>query len=575
MKKIWLKNYPSSVPAELAEGDTGLLGEFEKTCQKFQNQTAFISFGVKLSYQDLYQKSFQLSQFLKDKKLTPGAVMAIQLPNLLQYPVSLWGSLNAGFKILNLNPLYTAREMLLPLQETQAQGIILLPNKLKELEKIISQTQIRFVLVTKPGDLLNQTDLSKKASFKTHVFHSAKKHLINLAYQYKTKTWKPVVLKKQYSFLSAFKEEPLIEQQEKPSKQNFDIMNKKRKTNETLFIQYTGGTTGLIKGACLTEKNILSNAKQCQTWMNHWLKASEETALAALPFYHIFSFTVNGLVFFFHGYPNVLVADPRNIKSLIHTIKKQKITVGTGVNTLFKALLSHKTFKSIKKKQLKTFVSGGMALNPSIREKWEAITQGFLVEGYGLTEASPVVCVDRLDCQKDNSSGYPLPSTEVRVVDDNNKELETNQVGELEVKGPQVMQGYYKHEEETKKVLNSEGWLKTGDLAKINPRGGIEILDRKKELINISGLKVYPREVEELLSLHPKIKEIAIIGRLDKKGEKIVKAYIVKKQDSLSKEEVISYCKQNLAPYKIPKEIIFYKSFIKSSVGKPLKYLLK
>ena len=680
MEKIWLKNYPSSVSADLPELETGLLGEFEKTCQKFQDQTAFISFGVRLSYKNLYQKSQQIAQFLKEKGPPPNSVIAIQLPNLLQYPVSLWGSLMAGLKILNLNPLYTTREMLSPLQETQAQGIILLPDKLKELEAVINQTQLRFICVTQPGDLLVNVSLrkgsSKKDIFlkeafsKTKSLNFAKKHIINLAYKYKTKTYEKKDLtsdlRNQYSFLSAFKKEysenlnPVFQkniankkktqeegsnetlenkyqkenledsflnpndepnnlekqkgrfqnqtfakqaedsqyQNFKKDQENYDLLNDQRKSkelsdksgfsdkpgfhkessgnlNRTLFIQYTGGTTGVVKGACLSEGNVLSNAKQCQNWMGHWLKESEETALAALPLYHIFSFTVNGLVFFFHGYPNVLIADPRNIKSLIRTLKKQKITVGTGVNTLFKALVLHKKFKSIKKSQLKIFVSGGMALDPSVREKWESMTKGFLVEGYGLTEASPVICVDRLDGQKDNSSGYPLPSTEVRIVGEDNNELQINQVGELEVKGPQIMQGYHKQKEETKKVLSSSGWLKTGDLAKINPRGGIEILDRKKDLINVSGLKVYPREVEELLSLHPKVREVAIVGRRNKQKEEIVKAYIVKKQDSLTKKEILSYCKKNLAPYKIPKEISFQKSFIKNAVGKPLKRTLK
>lgn len=574
MKKIWLKNYPADVTADLPELETGLIGEFEKTCQKFQDQTAFISFGSKLSYHELYQKSFKLSQFFKEKGLEPDSVFAIQLPNLLQYPVSLWAALRAGFKILNLNPLYKAGEMLAPLQETQAQGIVLLPDKLKELERIIDQTQLRIVLVTQPGDLLDQT------TFKA----AAKKNLINLGYQYKSKTWgrQKSQIKNQYSFLSAFmnqdsKKPDFQKTTKKPSIPPIDEAGIERSKNldRTLFIQYTGGTTGVIKGACLSERNVLSNAKQCQTWMRHWLEESEQTALAALPLYHIFSFTSNGLVFFFYGYPNVLVADPRNIKALIRLIKREKITVGTGVNTLFKALLAHKKFKSIKKSQLKIFVSGGMALDPSVREKWESLTKGFLVEGYGLTEASPVVSVDRLDSQKDNSSGYPLPSTDIRIVDENDKELEINQAGELEIKGPQVMQGYYKQEEETKKVLSPEGWLKTGDLAKINPRGGIEILGRKKELINISGLKVYPREVENFLSLHPKVKECAVAGRRGKEGNEIVKAYIVKKHDSLTQEEVLSYCKKHLAPYKIPKQVVFQKSFIKSAVGKALKRTLK
>ena len=661
MKRLALKNYPYSVPSELPELERGLLEEFELACQKFQDQTAFVSFNVRLSYQDLYAKSCQFSRFLQDLGMTEDSVMALLLPNLLQYPVALWGSLMAGLKILNLNPLYTSREMLLPLKDTQAEGIVLLPHHLIPLEKILDQSQLKFVIVTQPGDLL-------VSSSKIKVLSSAKKHVMNLAYKYKTKTYRHKNLnhknRKQCFFLSAFENPPHPKNMPLPASYSHKLINNKsdedskktgnhthnlinnkpdedskktgnsthtlinnksdedskktgnsthtlinnkpdedskktgnsthtlinnkpdedsKKTsdnthklisNKTLLIQYTGGTTGVIKGACLSERNILSNAKQCQIWMKHWLKESQEVALAALPLHHIFSFTVNGLSFFLHGFPNVLVADPRHIPSLIRTLKKQKVSVGTGVNTLFKSLLAHKNFKSIKASQLKTFVSGGMSLDPSVREEWESITKGLLLEGYGLTEASPVICVDRLDNKKDNSAGYPLPSTKVRIVN-KSKELAIDEIGELEVKGPQVMLGYYQQEEETKKVLSSEGWLKTGDLAKINSRGAIEILGRKKELINISGVKVYPREVEELLSLHPKIKEVAIVGRWNERSEEILKAYIIKKQNSLSKEEVLAYCKENLAPHKIPKKIYFKENLEKNAVGKILKRVLE
>ena len=628
MKRLALKNYPHSVPSELPELERGLLEEFELACQKFQDQTAFISFNVRLSYQDLYYKSCQFSHFLQELGVRKDSVMALSLPNLLQYPVALWGSLMAGLKIMNLNPLYTSREILLALKDTQAEGIVLLPHHLIKLEKIIDQSHLKFIIVTQPGDLLSSPS-------KIKVLGSAKKHIINLAYQYKTKTYRHKNLshknRKQCFFLSAFEKAPPqnnisfpthsdqpisnptnlnLNKANKPThsdqpisnKTNLNLnkankpahsdqpisnptnlnLNKANKPahsdqpirNKTLFIQYTGGTTGVIKGACLSEKNILSNTKQCQIWMQYWLKESQEIALAALPLHHIFSFTVNGLCFFLHGFPNVLVADPRNIPSLIRTLKKQKVSIGTGVNTLFKSLLAHKKFKSIKASQLKIFVSGGMSLDPSVREEWESMTQGLLIEGYGLTEASPVICVDRLDNKKDNSAGYPLPSTQVRIVNPS-KELAIDEIGELEVKGPQVMLGYYQQEEETKKVFSSDAWLKTGDLAKINSRGAIEILGRKKELINISGLKVYPREVEELLSLHPKIKEVAIVGRWNKNSEEVLKAYIIKEQDSLSKEEVLAYCKENLAPYKIPKQIYFKENLEKNAVGKILKRVLE
>jgi len=549
MKKIWLQNYPSSVPSSLPPLKKNIIEEFEEVCKKFQDKKAFVSFNTSLSYRELYKKSCQFAYYLKENDFKPPCVIAIQLPNILQYPVVLWGSLIAGVKIVNMNPLFTAREMLLPLQETQAKGIILLPNKLKDLKSILNQTKLKQVIVTKVGDLLN----------------SPQKHFTNLAFKYKTKTWKDISIKNKVSFLSTLKNSPLP----------IDQLKKKRKENETVFIQYTGGTTGVIKGACLTEKNILSNAKQCQLWMNHWIKEGEEKALMALPLSHIFSLVVNGLTFFLSGHANVLILNPRDIKSLVKTMKKENISIGTGVNTLFKSILSHKNFESINFSTLKIFVAGGMPLELSVKNTWESKTKSLLVEGYGLTEASPVVCVERLDHQRDNSSGYPLPSTEIRITNEKNQELSFNQIGELEIKGPQVMKGYYNQEKETKKVLSPEGWLKTGDIAKINAKGSLQILGRKKEIINISGLKVYPREVEEILLNHPKVKEVAVIKGNSIKNQEIVKAYIVKKQASLTEKEILLHCKKNLSPYKVPKEIIFCKNFLKNLIGKPLKQLLK
>ena len=544
MEKIWLKNYPSSIPSSIPPLDKTLIEEFEQTCKKFQDKTAFVSFDTKMSYQELYEKSCQWTYWLKENGFEQNAVIVIQLPNLLQYPVTLWGSLMAGLKIVNMNPLYTAREMLHPIKETQAKGIVLLPNKLKELNEIIEQTQISSVIVTEAGDLLKNPT----------------KHFINLVFKYKTKSWKPPQIKNRLSFLSAFK-------QKRPTPPPVV----KRKENETVFIQYTGGTTGIIKGACLTEKNLLTNVKQTKMWMSYWLKEEEETALAALPLSHIFSFCVNGLVFFFCGYTNVLILNPKDINSLIKTMKKQKITIGTGVNTLFNALISHKKFKNIDFSHFKVFVSGGMSLEDSVRKAWESQTQSLLIEGYGLTEASPVVCVDRLDTQKGGSAGYPLPSTQIRITDENNNELGVNQIGELEVKGPQVMKGYYNQEQETKKVLSSDGWLKTGDIAKATTGGELQILGRKKELINISGLKVYPKEVEDVLLSYSKVKEAAVVGRSNTKGREFVKAFIIKKEEPLTEKEILSHCRKNLAPYKVPKEIVFLQKLFKKPYRQTFK----
>ena len=549
MEKIWLKNYPPNVPSELPELDKKLLQRFQETCQEFGTKPAFISFDKSLSYQELYQLSIQLAGFLQAQGFKKGDVIVIQLPNLLQYPISLWASVIAGLTVVNMNPLYTAREMLQPIQETKAKGIILLSNKLSELKRIFNQTVLKTVLVTEPADMLD----------------FPKKQMINFIFKYKTKTFKQKgYLSKSVSFLKALEE---------GLKTKTQVI--RRDLNDTCLIQYTGGTTGNSKGACLTQKNILSNLKQCEIWMLSHLKRGEEKALSALPLYHIFSFLVNGLVFFCNGYCNVLVANPKQITHLIKVIKKQKITVGTGVNTLFKALLDNKYFRKLDFSSMKLFIAGGMSLKAGVLKDWQSVTQSVLLEGYGLTEASPVVCVDRLDQATMGSVGYPLPSTEVRIVDETGKELNFNQEGELELRGPQIMNQYYNQEEETKLVLSKDGWLKTGDIAKINSKGLIQILDRKKDMINVSGFKVYPNEVEEILSAFPKVLESAVVAGRRENDSEFVRAFIVKKEEALTEKELLSYCKKRLAPYKIPKEFVFTQEIPKNIIGKVLRRLLK
>ena len=549
MEKIWLKNYPQDTPSELPPLDTKLVERFEEACREFNSKPAFISFNKKLSYQELYQQSLHLAGFLQSQSFQKGDVIVIQLPNLLQYPISLWGSVIAGLTVVNMNPLWTAREMLQPIQETKAKGIIILSNKIADLDQIRDQTNLQTVLVTEPADLL---------SF-------PKKQLINFIFKYKTKTFKQPSLKGAFSFLQAL---------EDGSKTKAQVIH--RDLDDTCFIQYTGGTTGTSKGACLTQKNILSNLKQNEIWMLSCLRRGAEKALFVLPFYHIFAFVVNGLVFFCNGYSNVLSANPKKIRSLVHTIKKQRITIGTGVNTLFKALLNNRRFRKLDFSNMKLFISGGMSLSNAVKEDWQSVTHSALVEGYGLTEASPVVCVDRLDQPTAGFVGYPLPSTEVRIVDEEGKELELNQEGELEVKGPQVMKGYYNQDEETQLVLSPEGWLKTGDIAKINSKGLLRIMDRKKDMINVSGLKVYPNEVEAVLSAFPKVKESAVTAGRKEDGSEYVCAFIVpQEEESLTQKELLSYCKKNLAPYKTPKEFIFTSEIPKNIMGKVLRRLLR
>ena len=548
MEKVWFKNYPPGVPQDLPLLDKSLIQLFEEACIKFENQTAFISFGKKISYKELKEKSLQLAGYLQNQGLNKGDVFVIQLPNILQYPISVWAAILSGLTVVNMNPLYTAREMLGPIQESKAKGIVLLPSSAAQLKTFIDKTDLQSVIVTGPGDLLS----------------SPKKPIINFVFKCKTKTLNSPKIKNQISFLQALK----IGSKTKVKIQERDF-------EETLFIQYTGGTTGISKGACLSQKNILSNLKQCECWMLNHLEKGKEQALAALPLYHIFAFVINGLVFFLNGFSNLLIANPRDIPSFIKNLKKYPLSIGTGVNTLFKALLNNPQFKNLNFSSWKIFVAGGMALDSSVQKQWESTTKSLLIEGYGLTEASPVVCCNRLDKPVSGYVGFPCSSTEVRVTDENGQELGIEEEGELEVRGPQIMKGYFKQEAETKNVLTEDGWLKTGDIAKISKEGLVKIMDRKKDMINISGLKVYPNEIEEVLLSCKQVKEAAVVPSKEEGGKEIIKAFIIKSTETLNEDELISYCKKYLAPYKVPKHIVFTKEIPKSVIGKPLRRLLK
>lgn len=548
MEKIWLKNYPTGIPHELPPLDKNLIQLFEETCEEFKNQTAFISFGQKISYQELKEKALHLAGYWQSQGLKKGDTVVLQLPNILQYPISLWAAFLSGFTVVNMNPLYTAREMSGPITETNAKGIVLLSSNIPSLKTFFHQTGLQSVIVTDPGDLL---------SF-------PKKTIINFIFKIKTKNYYPVKLTGTTSFLKAL---------HKGSKHSVQIQ--KRALQETFLIQYTGGTTGIPKGACLSQKNILSNIRQTQLWISDVLKRGKEQALAPLPLYHIFAFMVNGLVFFFNGFSNLLIANPRDITSLIKALEKHPVSIGTGVNTLFRALLTHPRFKKINFRSWRVFVAGGMPLETAVQKQWSSITNSLLIEGYGLTEASPIICCNRLDKNHTGYVGFPFPSTEIRVTDENEQELGINIEGELEVRGPQVMLKYYKQHEETEKIFKNEAWLKTGDIAKITREGLVQIIDRKKDMINISGLKVYPREVEDVILSFHKVKDTAVIASKNDAGAEIIKAFVVKATDELNEKELKSYCKHHLAPYKIPKQVEFIPQIPKNALGKPLRKLLK
>ena len=544
-----LKHYPKNVPTEIPPLNKTLNELFSETCRKFGNQTAFISFDTPLSFNELFDRSRDLSAFLQNHcPIKEGDRIIIQLPNLLQFPISLWASIKSGFIPVPMNPLYTPREMLHQIKDSKASTIITLSSCGKALESIIDQTKLQTVIITEPGDSL---------SF-------AKKTLVNFVFKHIQRNQQPFKKLKKIPFLTALAlgQKSLSEMKER----NFKA---------PLFYQYTGGTTGFAKGVVLSQQNILSNIKQCELWMAPSLEKGKERFLAALPLFHIFSLMLNGLVLFLNGNCGILEANPRNIKNLIRLLKRYPPTVMTGVNTLFKALVENPQFKNLDFSGLKFSIAGGMAVDPNTQKKWRALTQTSLVEGYGLTEASPIVCCNDLLKPRVNCVGMPFPSTKVRTVDNQGRELPLGEKGELEVKGPQVMESYYNQPEETQKVLSPQGWLKTGDIAIIDKEGFISILDRKKDMINVSGFNVFPSEIENVIQSLSEVREAAVVGVSSKKSGEVPKAFVVKQEESLTKEKIFSHCKANLSPYKMPKIIEFTDSIPKTLIGKPLRKALR
>lgn len=546
MKKVWFSSYPSHVPKQLPPFNKKIIAIFRETCKEFGTNPAFISFDKKMSYLELEKWAFYLAGYLQSQGLKKGDAIILQLPNIFQYPVSFWSSVISGLTVVNMNPYYTPREMLHQIKETNAKAIILLSSCIKSLETIIKKTDLKTVIVTEFSDLLN---FSKGTVNKSDTKNN-QKQLISLSGY--------------ISFLSAI---------HLGSKQKTKIYE--RDFDDTLLIQYTGGTTGISKGACLSQKNILAGAKKLEIWCSHSLNKGKEKAFAVLPFFHMGGFLINSIFLFFYGATNILIMNPRQISELLDVMKKIPITTGYGINTLFKSLLKEPKFKLIDFSHLKFFFTCGMTLENSVHKQWRNITKTPIIEIYGLTEACIVACNDPKNPRKE-FIGLPLPSTNIRIVNKNGKEKSLEKEGELEVKGPEVMKAYWKQIEETKNVLSSEGWLKTGDIATIDKKGFLKIKGRIKDMINVSGFKVYPTEIEDVLCLHKKVDEAVVIGvKQNNSIKEIVKAFVVKKEKNLSAEELKTYCRKYLITYKVPKIIEFTENLPKSTVGKILRKKLK
>lgn len=550
MNKVWLKRYPADVPAEIyADRYTSLVDLVEQATQRYADQTAFINMGQPLSYRQLEQKSRAFAAYLQSGLgLKKGDRVALMMPNLLQYPVALFGVLRAGMVVVNVNPLYTPRELKHQLNDSGASAIVIVSNFAHTLEKVVAETAVKHVILTRLGDQLRPV----------------KATLVNFVVKYVKKMVPKYHLPGAVSFRHALQQGEALPYQ-RPSVANDDLA----------FLQYTGGTTGIAKGAMLTHRNMQANLEQTKATYGKLLRDGKENVVTALPLYHIFALTVNCLLFLELGGQNLLITNPRDIPGFVKSLSKFPFTAITGVNTLFNALLNDAQFNKLDFSTLRLSAGGGMAVQKAVAERWEKLTGHYLLEGYGLTECSPLVSVNPYDITEHTGSiGLPVPSTDVRVVDDQGNDVEPGAPGELWIHGPQVMAGYWQRPDATEEVLKN-GWLLSGDIVTVDPQGFIRIVDRKKDMILVSGFNVYPNEIEDVLMQHPKVREAAAIGVPSDLSGEAVKVCIVKKEASLTKEELLDHCRRQLTGYKVPKIIEFRDELPKSNVGKILRRELR
>lgn len=549
MTQNWFNAYPSVVNKEIDLSEYTSVSDFiSKCCEKYADRVAFINMDKGLTYREVDQLSDDFAAYLQSIGLVKGDRIAIQMPNLLQYPVAMFGAVKAGLIVVNTNPLYMPDEMEHQFKDSGAKAIVILSNFAYNLEKVIHKTGIEKVIITNIGDLIG----------------GLKGTIVNMVVKYIKKMVPAYNIPNSVSFKQAL----AIGKNANYSQPNIDI-------NDVAFLQYTGGTTGVSKGAMLSHKNMLANMLQIFEWKRPCLNDQGEVVITALPLYHIFALTVNCLSMMKIGSKNILVTNPRDMKAFIADLKKYPFSVITGVNTLFNGLLNQQDFNSLDFSKLKVAVGGGMAVQVSVAQKWFKLTGVNLVEGYGLTESSPVLTCNPTDGKVQlGTIGVPVPSTLVKIMDDDGVEVPHGEPGEIWATGPQVMKGYWERPNETAKTLEGE-WLKTGDIGIRLPDGFFKIVDRKKEMINVSGFNVYPNEVEEALSHHPKILEVGVIGIPDPHSNECVKAFIVKKDPSLTEEEVKAFAKQHLTGYKRPKHVAFKDELPKSNVGKILRRVLK
>ena len=551
MNKPWLSSYPDGVSADINPLQySSLLGIFDSSVKKYAALPAFSNFGHSLTYRELEQKTRDLAAYFQSvPNLCKGDRIAIMMPNLLQNPIAIFAALRAGLTVVNINPLYTARELHLQLKDSEAKIIIVLENFAYTVQNSIQGTDIEHVIISKFGDMLP----------------NPKANLINFFIKYVKRMVPAHSLVKNISFKKALS---------KGLQLTFSSVALTH--DDIAFLQYTGGTTGVAKGAILTHKNMVTNTLQALEWIKNDITLGQETIITALPLYHIFSLTANALVFMEAGANNVLITNPRDFKGFVKELKKRPFTAITGVNTLFNSLINTQGFRDIDFSFLKISLGGGMAVQPAVAAQWKTITGCTLIEAFGLTETSPAVCINPLNIKEYNGSiGLPISSTDCQIVNKAGHVVPNGVAGELCVKGPQVMRGYWNRPEETNNVLSADGWLKTGDMAKMDDNGFFYIIDRIKDMVLVSGFNVYPNEIEGVITEHPAVLECGVVGVHDINSGEAVKAFVVKKDITLTETDLLRYCKERLAAYKAPSHIIFIQALPKTNVGKVLRRELK
>lgn len=550
MDKIWLQSYPAGVPAEINPDEYASINDMlARACRKFAHRPAFKNLGTTITFAQLDRLSRDFAAWLQSQPgLQKRSRIALMMPNLLQYPIALFGILRAGMIVVNVNPLYTGRELQDQLTDSGAQAIVILENFAYVLEKVLAKTPVRYVVTTGTGDL----------------GAAPRRWLVNFVVKHVKKMVPAWHIEHAVRFRTALRRGARMKWNE-PAAEPGDIA----------FLQYTGGTTGISKGAILTHRNVIANVLQSAAWTSPVIEEGRETLVTALPLYHIYSLTTNCLLGIKYGGLNLLITNPRDMRGFVKELSRSRFTIITGVNTLFNGLLNTPGFGELDFTGLKFALGGGAAIHRAVAERWQQVTGCPMVQGYGLTETSPTLTCNVFTAEYNGTVGVPVPSTEIQIRDDGDRLLPPGREGEICARGPQVMQGYWQKPEETEQVMTAGGWLRTGDIGVLDERGFLRITDRKKDMIIVSGFNVYPNEVEGVIAAHPGVSECAVIGIPDSRSGEAVKAFVVKKDPELTSEAVVAFCRENLTNYKVPRFVEFRSDLPKNQIGKVLRRELR